>query len=308
MTDSKKQKIINDIYFDKAGFGSLKTTLEDSKKKDSSITMDDVRQFFRKNVEIKAKQRWYNSFTAPKNNHTYQIDLFFIGYYDFDEEQKFRGGLVCIDVLSKYAVVVPIKTKNGEDVLEATKEALGKMGKKPKMIYTDDERAIAGEDFKDYVEGEGITLHRTRGHPAFAERFIRTYKDMLFKRVEADEKKGKENIQWVDYNLEIMLTYNDKMKHSATGMTPKEARKDNNEFRAMLNAASKAKKERIYPTLEVGDKVKIMRKKAITEKERTSHWLNGYYVVQEIAEKMNQPYYKLTDCPRLLMRHKLLKI
>ena len=111
MTDSKKQKIINDIYFDKAGFGSLKTTLEDSKKKDSSITMDDVRQFFRNNVEIKAKQRWYNSFTAPKNNHTYQIDLFFIGYYDFDEEQKFRGGLVCIDVLSKYAVVVPIKTK-----------------------------------------------------------------------------------------------------------------------------------------------------------------------------------------------------
>ena len=111
MTDSKKQKIINDIYFDKAGFGSLKTTLEDSKKKDSSITMDDVRQFFRNNVEIKAKQRWYNSFTAPKNNHTYQIDLFFIGYYDFDEEQKFRGGLVCIDVLSKYAVVVSIKTK-----------------------------------------------------------------------------------------------------------------------------------------------------------------------------------------------------
>ena len=248
-----------------------------------------------------------NSFVAPHNHYTYQIDLFFMGYYDFEKEQKFRGGLVCIDVLSKYAVV-PIKTKNGEDVLEATKEALGKMGKQPKMIYTDDERAIAGEDFKDYVEGEGITLHRTRGHPAFAERFIRTYKDMVFKRVEADEKKGKANIQWVDYNLEIMLTYNDKMKHSATGMTPNQARKEKNEFRAMINVASKAKKEKIYPELFVGDKVKIMRKKAITEKERTSHWLKGYYVVQEIAEKLNQKYYKLTDYPRLLMRHELLKI
>ena len=51
----------------------------------------------------------------------------------------------------------------------------------------------------------------------------------------------------------------------------------------------------MYPTLEVGDKVKIMRKKAITEKERTSGWLKGYYVVQEIAEKLNQKYYKLTD-------------
>ena len=92
----------------------------------------------------------------------------------------YRGGLVCIDVLSKYAVVVPIRSKNGEDVLEATKEALRKMGKKSKINYTDDERAIAGEDFKDYVEGEGIELYRTRGHPAFAERFIRTYKDMFF--------------------------------------------------------------------------------------------------------------------------------
>ena len=307
MADNK-QKIISDIYFDRSGYGSKATTLKDAREKDKTITMKDVEQFFRKNVEVKAKPRGMNSFVAPKNNHTYQIDLFFMGYYDFDEEQKFRGGLVCIDVLSKFAVVVPIKTKNGEDVLEATKEALGKMGKKPQMIYTDDERAIAGEDFKDYVEGEGITLRRTRGHPAFAERFIRTYKDMLFKRVEADEKKGKANIQWVDYNLEIMLTYNDKMKHSATGMTPKEARKDKNEFRAMLNVASKAKKERIYPTLEVGDKVKIMRKKAITEKERTSHWLKGYYVVQEVAEKLNQKYYKLTDYPRLLMRHELLKI
>ena len=64
----------------------------------------------------------------------------------------------------------------------------------------------------------------------------------------------------------------------------------------------------MYPTLEVGDKVKIMRKKVITEKERTSGWLKGYYVVQEIAEKLNRQYYKLTDYPRLLMRHELFKI
>ena len=307
MADNK-QKIISDIYFDRSGYGSKATTLKDAREKEPTIKMSDVEQFFKRNVEIKAKPRGHNSFIAPHNFHTFQIDLFFVGYYDFDEEQKYRGGLVCIDVLSKFAVVVPIKTKNGEDVLEATKEALKKMGKKSKIIYTDDERAIAGEDFKNYVEGEGIELYRTRGHPAFAECFIKTYKDMLFKGVEADEKAEKQNIQWTDYNLEIMLTYNDKMKHSATGMTPNQARKDKNEFRAMLNVASKAKKEKIYPELNVGDRVKIKRKKAITEKERTSHWLNGYYVVQEIAEKLNQKHYKLTDYPRLLMRHELLKI
>ena len=59
-------------------------------------------------------------------------------------------------------------------------EALQKMGSKPKMIYTDDEKAIASSDFKQYVEDEGIELYRTRGHPAFSERFIRTFKDKLF--------------------------------------------------------------------------------------------------------------------------------
>ena len=47
---------------------------------------------------------------------------------------------------------------------------------------------------------------------------------MLFKRVDADKAKNKENIQWTDYILEIMLTYNDKMVSSTTKFTPKQAR------------------------------------------------------------------------------------
>ena len=305
---SDKQKIINDIYFDRSGYGSKATTLKDARQKDKSITMDDVNEFFRKNVEIKRKPRGTNSFVAPHNNHTYQIDLFFISKDDIETTQKVRAGLVCIDVLSKYAVVVPIKSKETTDVVSGTMEALQKMGAKPKMIYTDDEKAIASSDFKQYVEDEGIELYRTRGHPAFSERFIRTFKDKLFKRVETDEKKGKDNIQSTDYILEIMLTYNNKDVHSATGQTPNEARKKKNEYKSVLNVSVKAKKEKMYPELNVGDKVKILRKKAITEKERTSHFLKGEYVVEEITTKLKQKYYKLTDYPRPLMRHDLLKV
>ena len=227
MSDGK-QDIISKIYFDRAGYGSKANTLKDAREKDKSIKMEDVEQFFRKNVEVKKKPRGYNSFIPPSNNHTYQCDLFFMGQYDFDVEQTFRGGLVLIDVLSKYAVVVPMKGKTGENVLEGFKEALQKMGKKAKIIYTDDERAIAGEDFQEYVKSEGMELYRTRGHPAFAEAFIRTFKSKLFKRVEADEKRNKQNIQWTDYLTEIMLTYNNKDIHSATGLTPYKARNKEN--------------------------------------------------------------------------------
>jgi len=85
-----------------------------------------------------------------------------------------------IDVLSKYAVVVPIKSKTPPDVMAGTMEGLQKMRAKPKVIYTDDERAIASADFTEYIEG---------GAPAFAGRFIISFKDKLFKRVDNDEKK-----------------------------------------------------------------------------------------------------------------------
>ena len=302
-----KQKIISDIYYDRSGYGSKKITLEDSRKKDKSITMADVEEFLKKNTEIKRKPRGQNSFVAPSNNHTYQLDLFFISSEDIETTQKFRAGLVLIDVLSKYAVVVPIKSKTPPDIIAGTMEGLQKMKAKPKIIYTDDERGIASADFKEYVDGEGIELYRTRGHPAFAERFIRTFKDKLFKRVEHDEKKGKA-IQWVDYIFEIMITYNNKDVHSSINMTPNEARKERNEFKAKLNVSVKARKEKIYPPLEVGDRVKILRKKAITEKERTSHFLQGEYTVEAINTKLNQKYYTLEGFNRPLLRHELLKI
>ena len=308
MTDVNKNDVIKNIYFDRSGFGSVATTFKDAKAKEPSITLNDVKEFFKNNVEVKKKQKGINSFVAPYNNHTYQVDIFFMGKTDFENTQKFRAGLVLIDVLSKYAVVVPIKSKEAPDVIAGTMEALNKMKEKPQLIYTDDERAIAGDEFKQFIEGEGIELYRTRNHPAFAERFIRTFKDKLFKRVEADEKKGKENIQWIDYIFEIMLTYNNKDIHSATGMTPNKARNKDNEFRAGLNILMKARKEKMYPEIKVGDKVKIIRKKAITEKERTSNFLQGEYTVEEITQSLGQTYFKMADYPRKLMRHELLNI
>ena len=53
MANINKNDIISKIYYDKSGFGSKATTLRDSKKKDQSITMKDVEEFFRKNVEEK---------------------------------------------------------------------------------------------------------------------------------------------------------------------------------------------------------------------------------------------------------------
>ena len=175
--------------------------------------------------------------------------------------------------MSKYAVVVPVRRKEAGSVIQGTKKAIEKMGKKPEIIYTDDEKAIASGEFQTYVESEGIELYRTRGHPAFAERFIKMFKDKLCKRVENDEKniKKRTNVQWIDYIDEIMLTYNNNDVHSATGQTPYKARDKDNEFKSRLNIAMKAKKQRLYPELSVGDKVKKSKGRKQQRRRREPH-------------------------------------
>ena len=302
---SEKQKIINDIYFDKAGFGSRQRTLDEARKKDKSITMDDINEFFEKNVEQKRRPVGTNSFVAPHSAYEYQIDLFFINDM---ENQKFGGGMLTIDVFDKFMHVVPINGKTEEDLASGIIESLHKMGKKPKIVYTDDEGALSKESIQTYFKEQNIEHHITRAHPNFSERAIRTFKDLLYRRVEADEKKGKENIQWIDYIHEILLTYNNVMQHSAIEMTPKEARKPSNELKVKLNLASKAKKNRMYPELEKGDEVKIFRKRKPNEKERVGNFSKNAYTVEKIEKNLGQNYYYVEGVDRAYLRFELLKV
>ena len=302
---SSKQDIIGKIYFDRSGYGSKQTTLRDAKEKDKTITMKDVEEFFRKNVEQKKQLRGQNSFIPPHPFYEFQMDLFFINDL---EEQKFRVGLLMIDIFTKYMVVVPILSKGEGDIASGMMEALKKMNGKPELLYTDDETALNTQAIQDYLKEQGIAHHRTRGHPNFSERAIRTYKDMLYKRVEADEKKGKENIQWIDYNLEILLTYNDKMIHSSIKMTPKQATKQKDNLKAKVNMTLQATKTRRYPEISTGDKVKIYRKKAITEKERSSNWGKETYTVERIEKKLGQSYFYLEGLTRGYLRNEILKV
>ena len=120
---TSKQDTIGKIYFDRSGYGSKQTTLRDAKEKDKTITMKDIEEFFRKNVEQKKQLRGQNSFIPPHPFYEFQMDLFFINDL---EKQKFRVGLLMIDIFTKYMVVVPIASKGEGDIASGMMEALKK--------------------------------------------------------------------------------------------------------------------------------------------------------------------------------------
>ena len=206
---TSKQDIISSIYYDRAGFGSRAQILKDSREKDATITKEDVEQFFKRNIEEKRKPRGDNSFVAPHAHFEYQLDLFFIRKNDL-ESQKFRVGLVLIDIFSKYATVIPIKSKEPPDMLARIMEGIQKMDK-PKMFYSDEEGSLYSKTVIECLEKEKMKYIELEGIQLSLSALYEPTKICYLNELKLMKKRVKTNIQWIDYNFEILLTYNNKM-------------------------------------------------------------------------------------------------
>ena len=84
---------------------------------------------------------------------TWAIDLVDMGFHNnekvIQENQGLKYMLTCIDVLSKYAWAVPMKTKDADTALAAIKHIIKESGRHPKKIYCDEGSEFKGV-FRDY--------------------------------------------------------------------------------------------------------------------------------------------------------------
>ena len=294
-----KNEIISKIYNDPAGFGSNASTLVEAKTYDPTITLKDIQDWKFKNTERKTNLKGFNSFIAEKPFQEFQIDLFFLPDLKKDD---FEGGLLFIDIFTKYVVVIPLHTKQPDEILQALKDGFQKMGGKPGTMYSDNEGSFNSNIVKKYLNENNVRQIYTLGHAAYAERAIRTIKDMIYKRVEHTKQK------WTDVLYSVLLTYNVKNKHSITGMTPSEARKPGN----LVDVGSHLELHRVhkrkYPTINIGDHVKLLKKKKQFDKEHISTWTARIHKVLSVVDSMGQHFYKVEGYDKLLMRSEILLI
>jgi hypothetical protein len=96
------------------------------------------------------------------------------------------------------------------------------------------------------------------------------------------------------------------MVHSVTKHTPDEAMKPGNKSMVKFNLELKKRSSRRYPDIEVGDTVRIFKKKDKLDKERISNWSSKKYKVKDIKESLNQNFYELEGYDKPLMRSELL--
>ena len=296
MTIQEKKKIIRDAGTDqKRGFGSKVSLIKDAKSLSSQITTKDVNEWWDLNRERKQKMKGYNSFVAPHPMYELQIDMFYYKYKQEHNEGKTKKemdapyGLLAVDPFTKKIHVVPINQRRHQDWMGAMDKIFKEFGGTPKVVYTDPDIAMTAEDMGKYLRTLGITWIRTRNHAQNAERAIRTIKHGLDERLEAlgDDRVDK----WYNYIDAVLEKYNKVEKSSVTGMTAEDATKPENEADVRTQLAIHAKHERKYPPIEVGDKVKVFKKKHQFAKERVGTWDDTLRKVDQIEEIHGQKRY-----------------
>ena len=228
--------------------------------------------------------------------------MFFINEND---EQKLTIGLLLIDIFSKFMIVVPLFSKQPQDLLDGLEEGFKNMGGKPESIYTDDEGSLNSKLLQDYFKQNNIKHITTRTHAPVAERAVRTIKDLIFRRLEKNP-----SLMWYDTKIlaNSLVMYNYKMVSSATGFTPNNAREKKNELNVKLKLELGRKTTRRYPPVEVNDKVRIYKKKGKFDKERVPVWTDNVYNVDKIETSMNQKFYYISGREKPLLRHEILKV
>ena len=314
--EATKQSIIEDAFNAYENFGNVAKTLAAARQKDKTITRQDVQEYKDMMYVPLKKHRGINSFIPRYAHDEYQIDLMF-----FDDLKKpddpYIGALLAVDTFSKYCWAEPITDKTPDSIVAALRKCFAKMGDAPpKILYHDAEGAFVSKKVQDFLYNGGkknrtVESLTTLGHAPVAERTIRTIKGLLYPRAKAFKRK------WWQELPRVLEVYNDKDVHRSTGFTPALASQEENHDDVKLNLEMNRRTDRKYAPISEGDKVRILRKKKLGEKENNPPWTEKVYHVTEVTTKQRgrnlaQPmiYVKepLPPGKKFLLRHEALKV
>ena len=124
--------------------------------------------------------------------------------------------LTCIDVLSKYAWVVPLKDKSSASVIKAFKSIF--KSRKPRKIRTDRGKEFVNQSFQRFLKANDVQYLMAINDPkaSVVERFNRSLRARMWRYFTA-----KDTDKYIHVLQKIVEAYN-ATKHSAHGYAPKD--------------------------------------------------------------------------------------
>lgn len=195
-----------------------------------------------------------------------------------------------IDLFSKHAYSIPLKSKTSKDIITAFEKLFG-MGRKPNRLWTDQGSEFINNNFKKFLEDRNINLYHVynEGKAAVIERFNRTIGEMIQKHLTANKTD-----KYIDILQNLIDEYNSR-EHSTIKMSPIDASKLENRQQVFDNT---------YPELatdlsekskfNVGDRVRIAVLKNKFEKGYKPNWSDEVFIIDKV-KRTNPITYSIKD-------------
>ena len=224
MQSSYFDGILREIYYDQKhpqGFGSINGLYRAAKDIDKNITKRYVRDWlYSQNVytlHAPLRKRFLRRKTvAPGIYYQMQMDL-----ADVSNISKHNRGitflLTAIDIFSRKAFVVPLKSKKAKDVLDGI--SLIFTNYPPvRFLQTDLGKEFHNSLVRTYLTSRNISLFSTSSDTkaALCERYNRTLKQYMFKYFTANR-----TVVYIDVLQQFVDAYNART-HRSIGMAPNE--------------------------------------------------------------------------------------
>ena len=129
-----------------------------------------------------------------------------------------RYGPVAIDNFTNLTKVVPIKNRTPEVMTDGLNKTCISLGK-PTQLHSDEERSMRSATMVLFMNQTEIKSVQTSTHAHTVERFIRTFKDNVYRRLDALTQN---NSNWFKHIDNIINKYSS-TEHFITQIKPNEA-------------------------------------------------------------------------------------
>lgn len=222
MSSSFSEETLRTIYYDPnhpAAFGSVSRLYQAARNVVPSITLAFVKQWILgQNVytlHAPLNRRFPRRKTlAPGLYYQMQMDLVDLSNIK-NKNNGFTFLLTAIDVFSRKAFVVPLKSKRGSDVRDAIANIFTNYPP-PKYVQTDSGKEFYNHTVMRYLKQLNIRLFSTSSDTkcALVERFNRTLKQKMFKYFTANQ-----TVRYVPVLQQMVSAYNNR-PHRSIGISP----------------------------------------------------------------------------------------
>ena len=292
------EQLLRKLYYNpKFGYQCADKLYEKAQQHDPDITRKEVSEFlkhqeiYQLHKEVHRKKEYLRTFVGHLGEQI-QIDLIDMRKYSAHNE-GYNWIIAMINVFSRYAFTIAVKSKSGKDVLNGFVKLMKQFHERyshyPKRVQADEGKEFFNINFNEYLKHKNIKFFATKSvtKAAVVERFNKTLKSIMWKSM--DEKRDK---NWHKYLAHFTYNYNHS-RHSSIKMRPVDVDKDS-EKEVFENLYGDWTGKSLSPKFHVGDKVRVSRYKSTFAKGYEMTFHNEIYTIYKVY-RGSPTVYELID-------------